>query len=126
MSFVPPPKGGTSGDDEYGLDVAKKKLSDVIGRPFDVDQILAGDRARHEREEKVKKEAMQKLDHELDKARQRRSEMRAKKAESYNETLIEKQDRFAAEKRRFAEELKQRRTHGTPSAPSQRKEKKPE
>lgn len=120
---TPPDQGD---QEEQGLDAAKRKLSEALGRPFDVDRILAADRAEHEREQKARLRAEQKLDQTVAKARQRRNEIRAQKVETENRTLKDKEGHVEAENRQFAKELEEIRHKNSPKPSPLKERDKPE
>ena len=91
----------TQQDDKKSLDEAKKELEGVQGRPFDVDKVLAQDRARKERAHEVSKQIEEKLEKEHVAARLRRHELRAAEVEMEHRALEEKQEKFESEKRVF-------------------------
>lgn len=99
----------TRNDDqrEESLDDAKRKLDGTRGRPFDVDKVLAEDRARKERARIVEKQINEKLEKEYAEVRKRRHDLRAVEV-SREEVLEEKRGRFEAEKQRFKKKQEDR------------------
>lgn len=94
--------------EDHGLDAAKKKLSAITGRPFDVDQVLATDRARKEREIEVRKQAEGKLEHEREKARQRRHEIQAAQVVKENQSMLKQERDFEVKNLQFAKKLEEK------------------
>ncbi len=78
MTVPPPPPT----DDREGLDAAKQKLSEAQGRPFEVDKILAQNRARQAQEEEARKRAEAKLEAEHKAGRERRHAILASELEA--------------------------------------------
>ena len=76
-------------DKKDALEVAKQKLSEISGRPFDVDKILAANRAKEERQRKVAKTAQAKIEQTIKAARERRHIVRENELESENENIQE-------------------------------------
>ena len=100
----------TNAKDVDPLDEARRKLDGVGGRPFDVDKILAQNRAKQERERESHKKAEEKLETAHKIGLERRNKLRAEELEETTETLQEKQQRFEDAKR--LEAKKER--HGAP------------
>ena len=124
MSAVLPPKDDSSRSGAGGLAAARRKLSEMVGRPFDVDALLAQERAREERSRSAKKAAQDALEQTLEKARVRRLEIQAQAATSRNETLSEKEALLEKQNRRFAKELRDKRqTEYKKDAPQNQSEK---
>lgn len=94
--------------EDHGLDDVKKKLSEIRGRPFDVDTILAQDRARKQREMAVRKQAEAKLDEERGKARQRRHEIQAAQVIKENQAILKKGLDFEEKNMQFAKKLQEK------------------
>lgn len=86
-------------DNKDGLETAKQKLSGIRGRPFDVDKILAANRAKEERQRNAAKAAQVKLDKAIQQARERRHISREHSLESENEHIQEAKLREAAKSR---------------------------
>lgn len=78
---------------------AKKKLSELRGRPFDVDKTLADHRAKSEREHRAQKAIEAKLEEQHRGARARRHELRAQEAEKEESDLEEKRLHLEAAKK---------------------------
>ncbi len=95
--------------EDHGLDEAKKKLSEIRGRPFDVDTILAQDRARKEREMEVRKKAENTLEEERGKARLRRHEIQAAQVVKENQAMLKKDMDFEEKNLQFAKKLEAER-----------------
>ena len=93
--------------EDHGLDEAKKKLSEIRGRPFDVDQVLAQDHARKEREMAVRKQAEGKLEEERGKARQRRHEIQAAQIAKENQAMLKKGLDFEEKNLQLAKRLQE-------------------
>ena len=91
MAITPPPPNNNDSRDERDLDEAKKKLSEMHGRPFDVDQVLARHRAKQEHEIEVRHKAQVKVDEIRKDARQRRHEIQTTKAAIENQKTLEKE-----------------------------------
>jgi len=86
-------------DKKDALEVAKQKLSEISGRPFDVDKILAANRAKEERQRKVAKTAQAKIEQTIKAARERRHIVRENELESENENIQEAKLRAAAKQK---------------------------
>ncbi|MBI5457047.1 hypothetical protein HY969_04900 [Candidatus Kaiserbacteria bacterium] len=80
--------------EEHGLDEAKKKLSEMRGRPFDVDSVLAQHRAREERGHDVRKEAEAKLEAARKVAREKRHAVQAAEEEKKAQGALQKELAF--------------------------------
>ncbi len=106
MSGLVPPLPSRKDDNAHDLAAAQKKLSEMSGRPFDVDKILSQQRAKQEREREVGHAAAQKLEKELEKVRQRKNELRAKKVEAENRELRKNSEHIEAEERRLQDKVK--------------------
>ena len=110
---------GPSDDNEQKKpDDAKQKLSEMRGRPFDVDKIIAEHRVREERERVVRKKVEEKLEHEHALARERRHELRAREVEAADTALAEKRQKFEEDKRRFEREEQEKKTVQKPAHPT--------
>lgn len=94
--------------DESGLDAAKRKLSEMQGRPFDVDAVLAKNRAKEERQRLVAREAERRIERERGAARERRESLKLKEIEAENRVLSEHEQRLEE-----AKKGEQRRLSGT-------------
>ena len=92
---------GNTDDKKKDLDEAKQELSAMHGRPFDVDKVLAENRARQERERMARATAEGKLEEEHKRARERRHELRARELEKRAEVLVEKQEHLEEARHQF-------------------------
>ena len=85
-------------DKDKSLDAAERILSEIKGRPLEVDTIIAQNRAKQERERESHKKAEEKLEATHKAARERANELRTEKLESENKILEEKQRQAGSEK----------------------------
>ena len=76
-------------DKQDALEAAKQKLSEMKGRPFDVDKILATNRAKEERQRNLEKEAEAKLEKVVQEARDRRHTVRERELQTENKRFEE-------------------------------------
>jgi predicted phage gp36 major capsid-like protein len=99
--------------EEHGLDEAKKKLSEMHGRPFDVDHVLAQHRAKQDRERDVRKEAEAKLESARKEARERRHAIQVAEKEKKTQAALEKEFEFQEKNLDFAKREAKGRQKGT-------------
>lgn len=110
--------GPNDDNGQKGLDDAKQKLSEMRGRPFDVDKVIAEHRVREEHERVTRKKVEEKLEHAHALARERRHELRAEKVEAAGTELAEKRQKFEEKKRRFEREEREKKTVQKPGRPA--------
>ena len=98
-------------DDRKSLADARRELSEVRGRPFEVDKAIAQYKSQQERERKETREATTKMEREHTLAREHRHALRAQEIEQVANKLEEEKTKFRlAEKRLLKESEKTQKT----------------
>ena len=85
-------------DKDKDLAAAKTKLSEVQGRPLDVDTLIARERAHAERERSARLKAEESLEKTYKDARERRHVLEAKELEQTTRALKEKVEKLESDK----------------------------
>lgn len=106
----------TDKNNDEGLDAAREKLSEMEGRPFDVDKVLAQNRAQEERKREVQKRVDAKLEDVIRSARERRHELRAQGIAKENQLLKEKEEKFQNDKHLFGKKVREKKVSDTDRA----------
>jgi len=97
-------------DDRKDLDEVKRELAEIRGRPFDVDKILAENRAREERKRESAQKTKGKLEETVRAAREHRHALRAEELQAMSAQLEEKRLQFEKARREFAKSTEKK--HG--------------
>ena len=98
--------------EDHGLHEAKKKLSEIRGRPFEVDKVLAQHDAKQQRGIEVRREAEEKLKEVRAKALQRQHEIRAAQVLKDNQAMLKKDLDLQEANLRFTKKLEGKQSNG--------------